>query len=196
MRRVARLPRHQKLDLETLGVGEQTPEENAELRASLNKLSYQREFFEPGSMSDAYFEEKLVNSALEELRQELKEMVVVSRAKVTQNRIYSATYHGDRTKDLIFFGGSFYPTEDTNEINFFITDKHGQLGIWDARAPSDEKGDDDDDDIADGDDREGGKIWRLQPHWPATSKSSISCCKLDPLDAQTVNLYSTLIGFL
>ena len=25
-----------------------------------------------------------------------------------------------------------------------ITDKHGQLGIWDARAPPDEKEDDDD----------------------------------------------------
>ena len=33
---------------------------------------------------------------------------------------------------------------------------------------------------------EGGRIFRLQPHWPATSKSSISCIRLDPLDARNV----------
>lgn len=34
---------------------------------------------------------------------------------------------------------------------------------------------------------DGGKIFRLQPHWPATSKSSISCIKLDPLDTRKVS---------
>jgi hypothetical protein len=55
-------------------------------------------------------------------------------------------------------------------------DKHGQLGIWDARALPDEADDDDDDDDADdtkasAGEKEGGKYWRLQTHWPATSKS-------------------------
>jgi hypothetical protein len=106
-KRVARLPRHHNLDLETLGTGEQTPEETAELRASLSQLSYQKDFFEPGAMSEAYFEERLVDSALEELKAELEDLMVVSRAKVTQDRIYSSAYHGDKTKDLIFFGGRF-----------------------------------------------------------------------------------------
>ena len=30
---------------------------------------------------------------------------VAARAKVTQDRVYSAAYHPDRSKDLIFFGG-------------------------------------------------------------------------------------------
>jgi hypothetical protein len=58
-------------------------------------------------------------------------------------------------------------------------DKHGQLGIWDARAPTE-----DGDESAD---KEGGKIYRLQPHWPATSKSSICSLKLDPLDSHGVS---------
>ncbi|KIJ44039.1 hypothetical protein M422DRAFT_168883, partial [Sphaerobolus stellatus SS14] len=33
---------------------------------------------------------------------------------------------------------------------------------------------------------EGGRIFRLQPHWPASSKSSISCIKLDILDARKI----------
>jgi len=39
------------------------------------------------------------------LRDKLQKLKVVSRAKVTQNRIYSAAYHPEITKDLIFFGG-------------------------------------------------------------------------------------------
>ena len=69
----------------------------------------------------------------------------------------------------------------------FFPDKHGQLGLWDARAPPDEV--DDDGDIAP-ENREGGKYWRLQLHWPATSKTSISSIKLDPIDSHNVrNLY-------
>lgn len=42
-----------------------------------------------------------------ELREKLQNLKVVSRAKVTLNRVYSAAYHPDVTKDLIFFGGEF-----------------------------------------------------------------------------------------
>jgi hypothetical protein len=72
-------------------------------------------------------------------------------------------------------------------------DKHGQLGIWDARAPPDDVADDDED-IAP-DNREGGKYCRLQLHWPATSKSSISSIKLDPIDSHNVRRrpYSALL---
>jgi hypothetical protein len=64
-------------------------------------------------------------------------------------------------------------------------DKHGQLGIWDARAPADDVGDEDND--VDSDQREAGKYWRLQVHWPATAQSSISCIKFDPIDAHNVS---------
>ena len=42
---------------------------------------------------------------IKELRDQLQGLKVVSRAKVTQDRIYSAAYHPEVTKDLIFFGG-------------------------------------------------------------------------------------------
>jgi len=63
-------------------------------------------------------------------------------------------------------------------------DKHGQLGIWDARAPAEELADDDD--SVRPRDNESGKCWRLQLHWPATSRSSISSIKFDPLDSHSV----------
>lgn len=69
-------------------------------------------------------------------------------------------------------------------------DKHGQLGIWDPRAPADEVGEEDD---VDPDLLEMGKYWRLQVHWPATSRSSISCIKFDPIDAHSVG-YILLAG--
>jgi hypothetical protein len=65
-----------------------------------------------------------------------------------------------------------------------VKDKHGQLGIWDARAPVDDAEKEDHD--VDPDQRESGKYWRLQVHWPATAQSSISCIKFDPIDAHSV----------
>ncbi len=71
-------------------------------------------------------------------------------------------------------------------FNKSFADKHGQLGIWDARAPIDEVADDDDEGPS-AEDREGGKYYRLQMHWPATSKSSISSVKFDPIDSFSVS---------
>lgn len=62
----------------------------------------------------------------------------------------------------------------------FFGDKHGQLGIWDARAPQE-------DEEEDPEDQSGGQYWRLQVHWPATAKSSISGIKFDPVDAHSVS---------
>ncbi len=70
-----------------------------------------------------------------------------------------------------------------------MEDKHGQLGIWDARAPADDVGEEDDD--VDPEQREMGKYWRLQVHWPATAQSSISCIKFDPFDAHSVGYMPT-----
>ena len=72
-------------------------------------------------------------------------------------------------------------------LNFSL-DKHGQLGIWDARAPAEEVADEDGEVAGPADDQERGKYWRLQAHWPATSKSSISAIKFDPIDSHSVSL--------
>lgn len=103
--------------------------------------------------------------AISAIRKQLSPMVVRSRAKVTQDRIYSMAYHPEVTKDLIFMG-----------------DKHGCLGIWDALAPPETNEDDDEEEQ----NAEGGRYWRLQPHWPKSSKSSISCVKFSPTDSRNV----------
>jgi WD repeat-containing protein 76 len=41
------------------------------------------------------------------LRERLRDLKVVARAKVTRGRVYSAAYHPEPTKDLIFFGGGY-----------------------------------------------------------------------------------------
>ncbi len=119
------------------------------------------------------------------LRARLQNMKVVARAKVTQNRVYSAAYHPEPTKDLIFFGGGCARIFEWDMLTKGCgEDKHGQLGIWDARAPTEEVGEEDD---VDSDQREAGRYWRLQVHWPATPQSSISCIKFDPIDAHSVS---------
>ncbi|KAH9934672.1 WD40-repeat-containing domain protein [Fomitopsis serialis] len=160
--RQAKKPRHHELDL--LDVTEELdPTELAALRSTFStaiRNTHPRRVGGPDDVKD--------KAAIAELREKLGKLKVVSRAKVTQDRVYSAAYHPDPTKDLIFFG-----------------DKHGQLGIWDAQAPSDEIAD------ADGEvsvvaDEKSGKSWRLQVHWPATSHSSISNIKFDPTDSHSV----------
>lgn len=132
-------------------------------------------------------------SALKILRERVQGLKVISRAKVTMNRIYSAAYHPEVSKDLIFFGGSIsFIIYLPRLAQLVLLDKHGQLGIWDARAPPDEV--DEDCDIAP-ENREGGKYWRLQLHWPASPKSSISDIKLDPIDAHNVRKFMIMTCF-
>ncbi|KAI0780766.1 WD40 repeat-like protein [Trametes elegans] len=163
--REAKRPRHHDLDLQTL-TDDLTPEELGELRNAFATVLKTPRPKQPSS-DDAYVfdeEEKDVHE-VRELKKRLGKLKVVSRAKVTQDRIYSVAYHPEISKDLVFFG-----------------DKHGQLGIWDARAPIEEV-EDEDGDVAPPEDGEGGKYWRLQMHWPASSKSSISSIRLDPIDS-------------
>ena len=68
-----------------------------------------------------------------------------------------------------------------------FVDKHGQLGIWDARASIEEVADEDDD-VTPANEKSGGKYWWLQQHWPATAKSSISSIRIDPIDSHSVSL--------
>ncbi|KAJ4487903.1 WD40-repeat-containing domain protein [Lentinula aciculospora] len=163
--RLTKKPRHDDLNLIAL-----TDEDTAEVASLSKELQNITQTPQPRRSANAeafVFEEDAKGHAqVEELRKKLQGLNVVARAKVTENRIYSAAYHPEPTKDLIFFG-----------------DKHGQLGIWDARAPPDEVDDEGESDV---ETKENGKYWRLQVHWPATSMSSISSVKLDPIDSHTV----------
>ncbi|KAI8998489.1 WD40 repeat-like protein [Trametes punicea] len=166
--REAKRPRHHDLDLQTL-VDDLSPDELAELRntfATVLKTPRPKQI----SSEEAFVfdDHKKEEVEVKQLKEKLGKLKVVSRAKVTQDRVYSAAYHPEPTKDLILFG-----------------DKHGQLGIWDARAPVEEVADEDGD-VTSATDGEGGKYWRLQVHWPATSKSSISSIKFDPIDSFSV----------
>ncbi|KAK7467183.1 hypothetical protein VKT23_004241 [Stygiomarasmius scandens] len=166
--RIAKRPRHDELDLKAL-LDDEDLDVVASFSSELQSIAQNSRPINVPEDSDifVYEDDKEDDRAIADLRKKLKGLKIVSRAKVTQDRVYSAAYHPEPTKDLIFFG-----------------DKHGQLGVWDARATK-EEGDDNDDAEAE-DNQEGGKYWRLQVHWPATSKSSISCIKFDPLDSHTV----------
>ncbi|KAI0035101.1 WD40 repeat-like protein [Vararia minispora EC-137] len=165
--REAKRPRHHELSLATLGEREEWDGSTLSGIRTLFRSIAEKALPRTLSRHDAYIfdveeEEELELAAL---RKRLQKLKVVSRAKVTQDRVYSAAYHPEPTKDLVFFG-----------------DKHGQLGVWDAQAAREY----DEDDSTPASDREGGVYWRLQPHWPATSKSSISCIKFDPFNAHSV----------
>lgn len=57
------------------------------------------------SSAFAYEDDRRHEREVEELRQKLQKLKVVSRAKVTNSRIYSSAYHPDPAKDIVFFGG-------------------------------------------------------------------------------------------
>jgi len=59
------------------------------------------------SYDTQYDNGKRYKCEVKNLRNRLRSMKVVSRAKVNRNRIYSCAYHPDISKDLIFFGGMF-----------------------------------------------------------------------------------------
>jgi hypothetical protein len=173
--RAAKRPRHQDLDLTELAGDATDAQALPRLRTMLAQVT---DWVRPRKVGDrdAFVfdddeDEEKEDAELADLKSHMQALKVVSRAKVTQDRVYSCAYHPEPTKDLVFFG-----------------DKHGMLGIWDARAPADEVGEDEEDDRPI-EEREGGKYWRLQLHWPATSKSSISSIKLDPVDSHSVRHY-------
>lgn len=165
--RLAKQPRHDDLDLKTL-LSEKEETDDADCKATFDLIT-QTDTVKAVGEPDAFTfkEDKKHIAAVADLRERMQSLKIVARAKVTLDRVYCAAYHPDVQKDLIFFG-----------------DKHGQLGLWDARAPV-EVNDDDDEEISD-EQREIGKYHRLQVHYPATSKSSISSIKFDPINSHSV----------
>lgn len=62
--------------------------------------------------------DKRENREVDELRKRLQSLKVVARAKVNQNRIYSAAYHPELSKDLIFFGGTLLIALEMSYLSF------------------------------------------------------------------------------
>ncbi|KAH9842704.1 WD40 repeat-like protein [Rhodofomes roseus] len=166
--RQVKKPRHYDLDLQDVAQ-ELEPNELSSLRSTFTTAVQTVYPKRVGDPDDLVIEENAKEkAAVAELREKLGNLKVVSRAKVTQERVYSAAYHPDPTKDLIFFG-----------------DNHGALSIWDARAPTEDVTDADDD-VSAAADETAGTSWRMQLHWPASSRSSITSIKFDPVDAHSV----------
>ncbi|KIK18943.1 hypothetical protein PISMIDRAFT_169387 [Pisolithus microcarpus 441] len=168
--RLAKRPRTHELDLAVLTeAAEPSDTELGALRGIFQAITNVPATRRIGDVRDWVFERSNQEEReVEMLRSKLGKMKIVSMAKVTDSRIYSSACHPEPSKDLVFVG-----------------DKHGQLGIWDARATPDEVTDEDGN-VLPADDKEMGKCWRLQQHWPATPQSSISCIKFDPIDAHSV----------
>jgi len=193
--REAKKPRHEELDLEALaGQEEWEPGALSGLSARLHSLLQTRHPRRTADQ-DAFVSEKDKEVEVEALRERLKDMKVVARAKVTQNRVYCAAYHPDPTMDLIVFGGRrvqaafFFLLLRLADDGFPVKINMANLVYVDARAPADDVGEEEDD--VDPDQREAGKYWRLQAHWPATSRSSLSCIKFDPIDAHSASYLLT-----
>lgn len=104
--KAAKRPRHDVLNFKTL-VESNEPQEVSNLSTTLGSIvqfSGSRRSENPEAF--AFDNDRKHQSALKDLQEQLQDLKVVSRAKVTMNRIYSAAYHPEVSKDLIFFGGS------------------------------------------------------------------------------------------
>ena len=108
-RREANKPRHHELDISTLAQGEDW--EASHLSCFMDVLqdlaSKQNKRLLPDRDAFVFEEDEQEERELAELRSRVQKLKIVSRAKVTQDRVYCAAYHPEVTKDLIFFGGEF-----------------------------------------------------------------------------------------
>lgn len=103
--RAAKKPRHEDLVLHKLVP--QDPEDISTLNnifKAVTTLPHPRRVgeFDAFVYSD---KDKRESREVAELTKKLESLKVVARAKVNQNRIYSAAYHPEISKDLVFFGG-------------------------------------------------------------------------------------------
>lgn len=105
--RLAKRPRPQDLDLTVLTSSEKLDDKGmSALRGSLQAITNKSIPRGIGNVDAWVYEsDERGEKEAQELRKRLGNMKVVSRAKVTQDRVYSAACHPEPTKDLIFFGG-------------------------------------------------------------------------------------------
>lgn len=107
--REAKRPRHHELDLTTLGGDELDENDVVGLNSVFEAVCKTSHPKRVGDAPDfTYDDDKQEAGEVEKLRSQLGKLEVVARAKVTQDRIYSAAYHPEPTKDLIFFGGKLF----------------------------------------------------------------------------------------
>lgn len=107
--KAAKQPRHDVLNFKTL-VEANEPQEESSLSTIMSSI-VQFPDSRPSKNTEAFVfdNDEKHQSALKNLQEQMQDLKVISRAKVTMNRIYSAAYHPEVSKDLIFFGGSqFY----------------------------------------------------------------------------------------
>ena len=131
--RIAKRPRHEDLTLAVLVGGEEedTKGELVELQQKFPDIESHS-----GANSSHVSDDTTQTAdtrAAAGLKKELQDLRVVSRAKVTLNRIYSAAYHPDVQKDLIFFGGmvfGFYIRSNDSDSPMFCRQARtaGNLG--------------------------------------------------------------------
>jgi len=106
--RIAKRPRHDELDLKAL-LDDEDLDVVTSFSSELQSIAQNSRPINVPEDSDifVYEDNKEDDRAVADLRKKLKGLKIVSRAKVTQDRVYSAAYHPEPTKDLIFFGGGF-----------------------------------------------------------------------------------------
>ena len=90
-------------------IEEPTEEEKDALRTTFQSLVEKPQPRRVAAQDAFVFEEESKEKEeIERMRESLQRMKIVSRAKVTQDRVYSSAYHPEKTKDLIFFGGRLF----------------------------------------------------------------------------------------
>ena len=106
--RAARMSRHHDLTLEDLANKAEWEQGvftglAAEFEALVRTPHARRAAAQDAFVYDA--DDKAEAREVAALQKRVGRLTVAARAKVTQDRVYSAAYHPDRSKDLIFFGG-------------------------------------------------------------------------------------------
>lgn len=102
---MAKRPRHDTLNFKTLAEAD-VPQDIFRLSETMQDLAQNTVPRRVGNPEDfAYKEEAKYQKEVKKIREKVQNLKVISRAKVTTNRIYCAAYHSDVTKDLLFFGG-------------------------------------------------------------------------------------------
>lgn len=106
---LAKRPRTHELDLvELIDAGELDHDDTSALRRTFQAVTNNPMPRRMGSVRDWVFDRNDKDKEeVEALRERLSKMKIVARAKVTEDRVYSAAYHPEPSKDLIFFGGEY-----------------------------------------------------------------------------------------
>lgn len=106
--RIAKRPRHETLNFNTLAETN-SPQEISALSTTMAGVVQlkSRKVGDPDAF--AWRDDNKHKAPVQEIREKVEDLKVVSRAKVTMNRIYCAAYHPDVQKDLLFFGGMHSP---------------------------------------------------------------------------------------